>query len=230
MSIETNYLHIKECIAASVLKSERAVNSVEVVAVTKFHPPEHILPLESLGVKSIGESKIQELQGKFDKLSKIFKIHFIGHLQTNKAKQAVSMADLIHSVDSERLALAINNAAASVQKKQEILLQVNCSNEDQKGGISPSEFENVLIRVSKLANIKIIGLMTMAALTDDKAAVRASFRLLRSLRDKGASLQISGVTLNHLSMGMSHDYNIAVEEGATLVRIGSALFEGIENA
>ncbi|MBL8029272.1 MAG: YggS family pyridoxal phosphate-dependent enzyme [Fibrobacteres bacterium] len=217
--ITENVKRITTTISEAALRAGRDPLSIELVAVTKFHPLEQILPLHGLGIKSIGESRIQELQSKFDPLQNRFKIHFIGHLQTNKAKMAVAMADLIHSVDSVKLASAVNIAAAAAGKTQNILLQVNCSNEEQKGGIHPSDFEKVLAEVSTFKNLKIEGLMTMAALTEDREAIRESFSLLRTLRDKTG--------LRHLSMGMSHDFDIAIEEGATLVRIGSAIFEGI---
>jgi pyridoxal phosphate enzyme (YggS family) len=224
---EKNVSSVREAATVAALRCGRSVSSIEIIAVTKFHPVEHILPLKTMGIISIGESRVQELQEKFEELGDVFKIHFIGHLQTNKAKQAVAMADLIHSIDSERLAIAVNNAAAALQKKQDILLQVNCSNEDQKGGVAPSEFEAVLKRVAQFANLRIVGLMTMAALTDDATAVRKAFHLLHELREKGRSMNLPGVDLVHLSMGMSNDFEIAIEEGATMIRVGSALFEGL---
>ncbi len=219
--IAENYNEIKK----------RLPQGVELVAVTKFHSVEQILPLQRVGICCIGESRIQELEKKYDQLKDIFKIHFIGHLQTNKAKQAVRMADLIHSVDSVKLANVINKEAQNIGKVQKILLQINCSREPQKGGIDPDMLLPELSQYAEMKNLQVIGLMTMAALVEDEMAVRMAFRLLKELRDSAAEKAIyhslSNITMKHLSMGMSGDFHIAVEEGATMVRIGSALFRGI---
>jgi pyridoxal phosphate enzyme (YggS family) len=227
--IKANCARVFGDIATTSRKSGREGRDITLVAVTKFHPVDQILPLAACGINAIGESRIQELQGKFDSLYGKYKIHFIGHLQTNKAKLAVKMADLIHSVDSEKLAAAVNSAALSIGKVQEILLQVNCSNEIQKGGIEPANFSSVLHSVSGMKGLKVKGLMTMAALTEDRDEIRSSFRLLKEIRDNALSNLPDGVELSELSMGMSHDFDIAIEEGATMVRIGSALFSGVED-
>jgi pyridoxal phosphate enzyme (YggS family) len=170
----------------------------------------------------VGENRVQELETKFDGLKGRFEIHFIGHLQTNKAKKAAVMADWIHSVDSLRLAQALDRACASLGKKPRVLIEVNTSGETQKYGAPPEMLPELLNGTASLRNLEVSGLMTMAMLTDNPEKARACFRFLRELRDRAAAEGL--YRLSELSMGMSQDYEIAVEEGATLVRVGTALF------
>jgi len=219
-------LHVQASIAQAAQQAGRNPSDITLVAVTKFHSTEEILKLQKHGITRIAESRIQELQEKYDALHTHYEIHFIGHLQTNKAKQAVRMASLIHSVDSERLLLAIESEAQKLSKQQAILLQVNTSGESQKGGMAPEALPSMLEKASRLSHVKVQGLMTMAMQTDDPESARCCFRELARLRDNAHKLSIPRISLDHLSMGMSGDYIPAIQEGATLVRIGSALFEG----
>jgi pyridoxal phosphate enzyme (YggS family) len=173
------------------------------------------------GLFAVGENRVQEALAKQAELSGLgVEWHLVGTLQRNKAKQAVGRFALIHSVDSIELAQDLDRRAAP-GTRQPILIQVNCSNEPQKGGVAPEALPALLDRVASLPRVELRGLMTMAELTEDQAVQRAAFRRLRELRDQG---ERRGVPLPELSMGMSGDFLVAVEEGATMVRLGTLLF------
>jgi len=194
---------------------------VRIVAVTKSHPPEAVRAAAAAGLGVVGENRVQEALAKQEQLSDLpVEWHLIGTLQRNKARHAVGRFALIHSVDRLDLARELDRRVAE-NERQMILVQVNCSNEAQKGGIEPDGLPALLDELAGLARLEVRGLMTMAAFTDDVAEQRRSFRLLRSLRDRAAA---AGHSLPELSMGMSADYPMAVEEGATMVRLGTVLF------
>lgn len=192
--------------------------NVGLVCVTKNIPVEKIIEAISCGVDIIGESRVEEALEKYDKLPKGISWHLIGHLQTRKVKDAVRIFDLIHSVDSVHLAQEINKRAGAIGKIQDILLEVNISGEPTKYGFNPQEVGSAIDEIKKLPNVRVLGLMTMAPLVDDPELTRPIFRKLKKMAD--------GFGLIHLSMGMSNDYMVAVQEGATMVRIGSAIFGG----
>lgn len=177
------------------------------------------------GVTILGENYIQETREKF-KLLVNYDVswHFIGHLQTNKAKYAVSMFDLIHSVDSLKLAVELDKQAKKIEKKQGILIQVNISMESSKSGILEKETLNLIKEISTFEHILVKGLMTMPPFFNQPERVRPFFAALCKLRDKIRDASISNISMDELSMGMSGDYEVAIEEGATLVRIGTAIF------
>lgn len=195
-------------------------HQVRIVAVTKAHPAEAVRAALAVGLEDVGENRVQEALGKQNELGALpVQWHLIGTLQRNKARHAAGRFALIHSVDSVELAreLARRTPAGT---RQPVLLQVNCSGEAQKGGVEPAELSGLLEAVAGESALDLRGLMTMAAIAADEAALRRSFGLLRTLRDRAAQ----GAELPELSMGMSGDYAVAVEEGATMVRLGTVLF------
>jgi len=195
---------------------------VRVVAVTKGRGPEAVRAAAAAGLEDVGENRVQEAMAKQDAAGSVpVTWHLIGTLQRNKARQAVGRFALIHSVDRLDLAGELDRRAAAGPDVQRVLLQVNCSDEPQKGGVEPSGLLPLLEAMAALRHLEVAGLMTMSALTDDLAEQRRAFRRLRDLRDQA---ERAGYRLPELSMGMSGDYTTAVEEGATMVRLGTILF------
>ena len=204
--------------AASGINSEE----IKLIAVSKYFGISAITEVNNYGVTDFGENKAQELRDKFELLGNRVKWHFIGTLQRNKVKYVVKAASLIHSVDSLSLADEINKQAAKNSKIQDILLEVKTSFEDTKGGLNQEEQVIELVEHCKaLSNVNLLGLMTMAPFTDDEQIIRKSFSELRKLKDK---INQQGFNLTELSMGMTSDFEIAIDEGATMLRIGSAIF------
>lgn len=196
-------------------------HEVSIVAVTKTHGPEAVRAALRAGLQDIGENRVQEALQKQEALSETaLRWHLIGTLQRNKARHAAGRFALIHSVDRQDLAVELDRRVPEGER-QPVLLQVNCSNESQKGGVSPDGLPVLLNELQALQRIEVRGLMTMSALTDDTAEQRRAFRLLRELRD---AAERSGHALPELSMGMSGDFPVAVEEGATMIRLGTVLF------
>jgi pyridoxal phosphate enzyme (YggS family) len=194
---------------------------VRIVAVTKTHGPEAVRAAAAAGLTDIGENRVQEAMEKQDALAGVHvDWHLIGTLQRNKARHAVGRFALIHSVDRLDLAAELDHRVAE-GSRQAVLVQVNCSDEPQKGGVEPGGVPALLDALGGFARLEVRGLMTMSALTDDVAEQRRAFRRLRELRDAG---ERSGHRLPELSMGMSGDFPVAVEEGATMIRIGTLLF------
>ena len=196
-------------------------HGVRIVAVTKTHGPEAVRAALAAGLREVGENRVQEALQKQEALLDVsVEWHLVGTLQRNKAKHAVGRFVLIHSVDRADLAAELDRRTAP-GSRQPILVQVNCSAELQKGGVAPASLPVLLDQLRLLDRIEVQGLMTMSALTEDRAEQRRAFRLLRELRDAS---ERSGHRLPELSMGMSGDYPIAVEEGATMIRLGTILF------
>lgn len=194
---------------------------VRIVAVTKTHGPDAVRAAAAAGLDAVGENRVQEALPKQEASAGVpVEWHLVGTLQRNKARHAVGRFALIHSVDRADLAAELDRRAAA-GRRQRVLLQVNCSGEPQKGGVEPEALVPLLESCAALDRIEVRGLMTMAALTDDEAEQRRAFRLLRELRDAAAA---RGFALPELSMGMSGDYPVAVEEGATMIRLGTVLF------
>ncbi len=204
------------------IKVNRDPKSIKLIAVSKSFGVDEIKQAIEAGQNEFGENKAQELVSKFDTLGNQVIWHFIGHLQKNKVKYAVRTADYIHSVDSLSLAEEIQKNAERIGKNQKILIQVKTSEEETKSGVTEKhEVKNIVAFCSKASNINLIGLMTIAPFTEDKSLIRKSFSYLRKLKEE---LNSEGYSLNELSMGMTSDYEIAIEEGATMLRIGSAIF------
>ncbi len=222
MNYFQNYSHIRNRIDDRARAAGRDPEDIRIVAVSKTFPPEAVQAAIDQGIKLFGENKVQEAKGKIPALSGDFSFHLVGHLQSNKARDAVRLFDLIHSIDKESTARRVGEEAAKIGKTQKVLIQVNTSDEDTKSGIDPSGAFGLCREVASVAGIDLLGLMTIGPLEGDESAVRASFAMLREIRDNIAMRL--GAPLGELSMGMSGDYLTAVDEGATLVRIGSAIF------
>ena len=221
MSVQQNIISIRKHIPAHV----------QLVCVSKFHPDEELLEAYNAGERVFGESKVQEMCGKQQRLPKDIHWHFIGHLQTNKIKQIVPFVDLIHGVDSFKLLVVINKQAEKQNRKVNCLLQVYIASEATKFGFSPDELKSLLATVEwqELKNINIAGLMGMATFTDDKNQIRSEFKSLKVLFDELKNTYFADNTsFKEISMGMSDDYQIAIEEGSTMVRVGSSIF-GVRN-
>jgi PLP dependent protein len=216
---------IKERIRLAAESCSRDPASIRLVAVSKTVPVETVREAIEAGATILGENYVQEAREKFDALIHYpASWHFIGHLQSNKAKYAVRLFDLIHSVDSLKLARALDKEAKKADKIQAILVQVNISGEGTKSGISASETPELLSQISRLENLSIKGLMTMPPYFYQPKKVQPFFAALRELRDRLQEKTLSNVSMDELSMGMSGDFEVAIEEGATLVRIGTAIF------
>jgi len=219
--IAQNLEEVRRRIKAAALRAGRDPAMVRLVAVSKTVPVARLKEAAAAGQRLFGENYLQEARPKIEALGQAASWHFIGHLQSNKAKGAVELFDLIHGVDRLKLARALNAAAASLGKVQEILIQVNLAGEASKSGTAPEGAAELLRALSLLPHLRVVGLMTMPPFLEPEA-VRPYFRALRELRDHLQDL--SGRPLQELSMGMSGDYEVAVEEGATLVRVGTAIF------
>lgn len=220
--IAQNLEEVRQRLKAAARRARRDPAKVRLVAVSKTVAVERIREAVAAGQGLFGENYLQEARAKIAALGEAATWHFIGHLQTNKAKAAVELFHLIHSVDSLHLAQALERAAAARGKVQEILLQVNLAGEESKSGAAPRAVAELLSTTLRLPHLKVVGLMTMPPWLADPEAVRPYFRALRELRDRLEKL--AGHPLPELSMGMSGDFEAAVEEGATLVRVGTVIF------
>ena len=227
-----NVSRVQANIAAASVRSGRSEESVKLIAVTKYVDVECCEMLAELGVHDLGESRPQELWRKAAETSldqHNVRWHFIGHLQRNKARRTAPIASLIHSGDSIRLLRELSDIASQPSSNPvDVLLEVNVSNDATKHGFAPDELRQSCAEVFEMPGVRPRGLMGMAGFTTDSQSARADFSKLRQLRDELQSQAPGGVQLNELSMGMSRDYETAIEEGATMVRVGSTLFEGLE--
>lgn len=220
--LESRVESVRERIARAAERSGRSADDVTIVAVTKTHPVEAVLAVRDAGLSEVGENKVQELEAKVEEVGRsAVRWHLIGHLQRNKAKKAVELADLIHSVDSVRLARKLSSEAEAAGQRVEGLIQVNVSGEESKGGVEGEEGIDAIAEICSMPGLRIVGLMTMAPFTEDERVIRSVFAGTRRLREDAAS--VTGFEPAHLSMGMSNDFEIAVEEGSTLVRLGTIL-------
>jgi pyridoxal phosphate enzyme (YggS family) len=197
---------------------------VELVAAAKTRSSAEILEAVDAGVKIIGENYVQEAAGAFPAVGRRARWHFIGHLQTNKAKRAVEIFDLIETVDTIGLGREIDKRAAAAGRTMEILVEVNSGREPQKAGVMPDDAEALVRSLAALPRLRVLGLMTMGPFEGDPEDSRPYFKETRRVRDALRALAVPGVEMRHLSMGMSHSWRVAVEEGATMVRIGTAIF------
>ncbi len=234
--IEKNLQRIREEIDAACARSGRRVEEVSLVAVTKTVGLDEVKHLVDLGVTELGESRAQQLAPRAEEVAAWLgrrrkpqpapvHWHMIGHLQRNKVKAVLGCSPVIHSVDSLRLAEEVDSRAERAGQTVDVMLQVNCSQEQQKYGVAVGAAMHLGEMITTLKHVRLIGLMTMAPLSDDPEAARPSFVRLRELFEEMRSEKTGGDGFRHLSMGMSQDYPVAVEEGATLLRIGSAVFE-----
>ena len=229
---------VKDTISSACARVGRDVSEVKLVVVTKSATIEAIEEVIHLGFTNLGENRVQQLKKVSTQIAEFFQRdgdsarrqkvnwHMVGHLQRNKVRQVLPTASLIHSVDTLRLAEEINSSAAKLNLCPKILLQVNTSNEPQKYGVPVGATTHLAEQIETLPNLKLIGLMTMAPLTHNKDVIRACFVRTRELFVELRGEKIVGPQFTELSMGMSSDYEVAVEEGATVLRIGSAIFAG----
>ena len=206
------------------LLNECEKKNVTLVAVSKTKPVEDILVLYNLGQRDFGENYVQELTEKYQQLPKDIRWHFIGHLQTNKVKQIISFVELIHGVDSYKLLKEINKQAQKINKITNCLLQIHIATEETKFGLDEDELNEIINKLNELKNVNVCGLMGMASFTNDEQQIRNEFHYLKSLFDKCNQLSIVNCQLSILSMGMTADYKVAIEEGSNLIRVGSLIF------
>ena len=217
--------HIKQRIRQTAESCKRDADSVRLVAVSKTIAADIVKEAIEAGITILGESYVQEARAKFKALVQYpVSWHFIGHLQSNKAKYAVRLFDLIHSVDSLKLARELDQQARKVDKIQQILVQVNIGAEDTKSGISTDEASRLVAEISQLKNLAVKGLMTMPPYFYQPEKAQPFFAALREMRDQIKEQSLPHVSLDELSMGMTGDFEVAIKEGATLVRIGTAIF------
>jgi len=218
---------VRERIGAAARRAGRNVDDVTLMAVSKTVPPELIRAAYLAGVRAFGENRVQEFAGKVDAVRDLVAAewHMIGHLQSNKAGKAAELFNAIDSVDSLKLAEKLNAAAGKLEKKLAVLIEINVGGEEAKSGVLPEsrELEEILQAAPQLDHLALRGLMTIPPFTDDPQQARVYFQNLRELRDK-ISQQFPNINMNVLSMGMSHDFEVAIEEGSTCVRVGTAIF------
>jgi hypothetical protein len=224
MSVKANLQTICDGIEAACRRCGRDPRTVRLVAVSKTKPAAQIDEAAAAGQTLFGESYVQEFVAKAEAIALPVEWHFIGALQTNKVKYLKGHTALIHSVDRYSLAAEIDRQWSALEKPAAILIQVNIGEEASKSGTTARELEELVRRVSLLPHLRIRGLMTLPPYCDDPEEVRPYFRRLRELAQSIKALHLPGVAMEELSMGMSHDYLVAIEEGATLVRVGTAIF------
>lgn len=220
--IAENLARLQERIDKKCKEVGRNPEEIKLIAVSKFFGTDAIIEAKKASIKDFGENRAQELIMKFEKIGNQVVWHFIGTLQKNKVKYAVKAAEYIHSVDSVELLEEINKRASSLNKVQKILLEVKTSYEETKSGLTnEEEIFRIAEGLKNFPNVNLVGLMTIAPLTDDENLIRKSFKDLRLLKEK---MNKSEINITELSMGMSSDFEIAIEEGSTMLRIGSAIF------
>lgn len=213
---------------AAARRAGRNASDIMLMAVSKTYPPEKIREAYDAGVRLFGENRVQEFSGKAEAVRTLSdaSFHLIGHLQSNKASKAAEVFSAVDSVDSLRLAQKLNAAAAELSKRLSVLIEINVGGEAAKSGVPPgsSELEKMLQAAPQFVNLQFLGLMTIPPFTDDPEGARPFFRQLRTIRDGIAARSLPSVRMDVLSMGMSHDFEIAIEEGSTCVRVGTAIF------
>lgn len=223
-NIATNLQEIRQRIAEAARKAGRNPDEVTLIAVSKNHTVDQIREALAAGITDLGENRVQEAVPKYQAIGKAATWHMIGTLQTNKARQAVAFADLIHSLDRTSLAQELHRLGQRRGRPVPVLVQVNVAGEESKHGLPPAELPAFLEQISAMDGLCVQGLMTIAPAADDPESVRPVFARLRRLSEQAARLGLPRVEMRWLSMGMSGDYEAAVAEGANLVRIGSAIF------
>jgi pyridoxal phosphate enzyme (YggS family) len=238
MSIADNVAAVRQRIAAAAKRAGRSQDAITLMAVTKTCSPESISEAWQAGVRVFGENRVQEFAEKVERLKQMLAgegiaggfqanaWHMIGHLQTNKATTAASLFNAVDSVDSLRLAERLNDAAHKLSRTLDVLIEVNVGGESAKSGVAPGspDLDAILRAAPRLQNLRIRGLMTVPPFTEDPDAARPHFRALHELRDRIAAQSLPSVMMETLSMGMSHDFEVAIEEGSTCVRVGTAIF------
>ena len=228
MSIAENLAQVRERLDAAAHRTGRRSEDIALMAVSKTFPAERIREAYAAGLRLFGENRVQEFAGKTDSLRDLHGAawHLIGHLQTNKAAKAVELFTAVDSVDSLRLAQKLNASAQQLGKKLAVLIEINVGGEAAKSGVAPEsrELEDLLLAAPELEHLELAGLMTVPPFADDPREARPYFRKLRELRDQIAARRLPAIDMHTLSMGMSHDFEVAIEEGSTCVRVGTAIF------
>jgi pyridoxal phosphate enzyme (YggS family) len=224
--VARNVLSIRERIAKAAERCGRSPDEITLLAVSKTFPAEFLVRAAEAGIRCFGENRVQEAETKIPQLRNIdgLQWHLIGHLQTNKARRAAELFDVIHSVDSVKLAAKLNQASTEAGKILSVLLQIDLGDEETKFGAEPRQIHELVEAINGFPGLRLNGLMTIPPFWDNPEDVRPYFARLRQLRDKMEMEQPGCLGLNHLSMGMSHDFEQAVQEGATILRIGTAIF------
>lgn len=220
--IARNAVEVYGRIAEVCQRYGRKIDEIQIVAVSKGFPSLAIKTAVAAGFNQIGENRIQDAEPKIVELGHVATWHMIGHLQSNKAKKAVQLFDVIQSIDSLSLAEEVNRFAAAENRTVECFVQVNSSGEKQKSGVPPDQCQDLIQDILKLPNIKLTGLMTIGPLSEDEKTIRAAFQMCHGLFEMGAKLV--GLQFKHLSMGMSDDFPLAIAEGSTMIRLGTAIF------
>jgi PLP dependent protein len=230
MSIAENVAQVRERIAAAASRAGRNPADITLMGVSKTFPPERIREAYMAGLRVFGENRVQEFAAKATALRDLPGIewHLIGHLQTNKAAKAAELFDAVDSVDSVRMAEKLNASAENMGKTLSVLIEINVGGELAKSGVAPDadELEQILQGAPRWGNLRIHGLMTVPPYTEDPEGSRPYFRQLRQIRERIAACALLNIDMALLSMGMSHDFEVAIEEGATCVRVGTAMFGG----
>ena len=228
MSIAENISHVHHRIAVAARRAGRNPQEIALLAVSKTFPAGHIRQAYEAGMRIFGENRVQEFATKAEAVRELrdAQWHMIGHLQTNKAAKAVELFSAVDSVDSLKLAEKLNVAAQKIGKKLAVLIELNLGGEEAKSGIAPDkpELEQILEAAPQLEHLAIHGHMTIPPFTEDPQQARPYFRKLRELRDKIGARKLPGINMDTLSMGMSHDFEVAIDEGSTCVRVGTAIF------
>ena len=228
MSTSDNIAAVRERVAAAARRAARRPEEIALMAVSKTHPAERIREAYAAGLRVFGENRVQEFAGKAGALADLAGAswHMIGHLQTNKAAKAAELFDAVDSVDSVKLTEKLDAAARSLGKRLSVLIEVNVGGEAAKSGVAPDsrELEELLLAAPRFEALEFRGLMTVPPFSDDPEEARPYFRKLRALRDAIAGRKLPAVGMESLSMGMSHDFEVAIEEGSTCVRVGTAIF------
>lgn len=222
--IKENLDEVKDKIAAAAIKSGRQPEEITLIAVTKTLSIDVINAAMALGITDVGENKVQEVMDKYELVNNEPNWHLIGHLQTNKVKFIIDKVSLIHSVDSLRLAEEISKRCEKAEKIMEILIQINVAEEETKFGIQRDEIFELVEAVSQLPNLKIKGLMTIAPYTDNEEELRKYFREMKDIFETLKKTMYNRTDMTYLSMGMTNDYELAIEEGSNMVRIGTGIF------
>ncbi len=223
MGLQERIAEVEQQIQAACQRSGRQASDVQIVAVTKYVSTEMTQRVLDAGLLHVGENRWQNAKDKWEALHERGVWHFIGHLQTNKVKDVIGKFEYIHSLDRLSLAKELEKKAAELELIVKVFVQINVSGEESKYGLPPQEAENFLKALQGMPHLQVVGLMTMAPEVDEPEETRPVFRGLRELRDRLNALELTAEPMKHLSMGMSGDFDIAVEEGATFVRLGSIL-------
>jgi PLP dependent protein len=228
VSIAHQLAQIRDRISAAAHRSGRNPDDIALMAVCKTFPPEAIKDAYAAGQRLFGENRVQEFTGKYPAVANLsdVRFHMIGHLQSNKATKAAEIFHAVDSIDSAKLAQRLNDAAQKLNKTLDVLIEINVGGEEAKSGLDPDspEVDAILTHAPEWKNLKVRGLMTVPPFTNDPEGARPCFRKLRELRDRLTARNLQNVSLDVLSMGMSHDFEVAIGEGSTCVRIGTAIF------